>query len=180
MQNNLITPNLVDRLKGVVTFKAPVYKAIAEDTTATNNSAIIVIVVSVIVGIVNGAISGSLIGGLITQVLAGVVGWAFSSWLTAFVAKKFFSGDTNTGEMLRVFGHSYIFQLVGIIPVIGPIIGSVLQAIGNFFGVREAAGVDNTKAIIIVIVAAVAALIIGFVLAAIAAAIGFGAGALRR
>ena len=143
MQNNLITPNLVDRLKGVVTFKAPVYKAIAEDTTATNNSAIIVIVVSVIVGIVNGAISGSLIGGLITQVLAGVVGWAFSSWLTAFVAKKFFSGDTNTGEMLRVFGHSYIFQLLGIIPVIGPIIGSVLQAIGNFFGVREVTAVTG-------------------------------------
>ena len=180
MQNNLITPNLVDRLKGVVMFKAPVYKAIAEDTTATNNSAMIVIVVSVIVGLISGVFSGNLIGGLLIQVLSGVVGWAFSSWLTAFVAKKFFNGNTNTGEMLRVFGHSYIFQLVGVIPVIGPIIGSVLQAIGNFFGVREAAEVDNTKAIIIVIVAAVAALIIGFVLAAIAAAIGFGAGAIRR
>ena len=74
MQNNLITPNLVDRLKGVVTFKAPVYKAIAEDTTATNNSAIIVIVVSVIVGLISGVFSGNLIGGLLIQVLSGVVG----------------------------------------------------------------------------------------------------------
>jgi Yip1 domain len=173
MQNSLITPGLIDRLKGVAMFKAPVYKVIAEDVSATNMAAIIVVVVSAIVGLISGGITG-----IVIQLLGGLLGWAFSSWLTAFIAKKFFNGNTNTGEMLRVFGHSYIFQIVGIIPIVGPLVGAVLQAIGNFFGVREAAEVDNTKAIIIVVIAAIAAMLIGVVLAAVGVALGMGAGAI--
>ena len=169
MQNNLITPNLVDRLKGVVTFKAPVYKSIAEDTTATNNAAIIVIVTSVVAGIIGGAIisamgAGNFIGFLIRSVVSGLIGWVAASWVTAFVAKTFFKGDTNTSEMMRVFGFSSIFGILAIIPGIGGIIGAVLSAIGSVLGIREAASLDNTKAIITAVIAFVVIFVISAIL----------------
>ncbi len=162
--NNLITPSLVDRLKGVVMFKAPVYKAIAEDPNADQPALMIVIVSAVISALLNtvfGTGQGGLIGSLLLALLTVIVSWLFGSWLTAFVAKKFFNGDTNMAEMKRVLGHTYIFQIV-------PVIGGILAIIGNVIGIREAAGFDTTKAILTAIISGVIALVIaGVIFAAV-------------
>lgn len=162
--------SLTDRLMGVVTFKAPVYKDIAHDPAALQPAAIIVVAVAVISAVVSGLLSGAgIVFGLITAVLAVLLGWVVGSWLTAFVAKQFFQGQTNTGEMLRILGHTYIFQIVSIIPIIGGLIALVLNIIATIIAIREAASLDNTKAlltaIIVNVIVFVATLIIGGVIA---------------
>jgi len=164
------TDSLVNRLIGIITFKTPVYKEVAEDKTATSMAAIIVVVVAVLVGLISGLISNGrgVVYTLVYTVAAQLIGWAVGSWLLAFIAKQFFHGDTDTSEMLRVTGYTSIFQILGIIPLVG-IIGSLLQAVANVIGVREAAGFDTTKAILTVVIEWVIILIITAIIGTILA-----------
>lgn len=164
------TGSLVNRLMGIITFKTPVYKEVAEDKTATSMAAIIVVVVAVLVGLISGLISSgrSLVYTLVYTIIVQLIGWAIGSWLLAFIAKQFFHGDTDTGEMLRVTGHTSIFQILGVIPFLG-IIGSILQAVANVIGIREAAGFDTTKAILTVVIEWVIILVISGIIGAILA-----------
>ncbi len=164
--------SLTDRLMGVATFKAPVYKEIAHDASAIQPAALIVIAVAIISGLVSGLLGqGGILLTLVTIALGVLLGWLINSWLTAFVAKTFFKGDTNTSEMLRVQGHAYIFQILGIIPVIGSLAAAVLGIIANVLAIREASGLDTTKSILTaiivgVIVFVVTTIIVGAVVAA--------------
>ena len=178
--NTSSSSSLINRLQGIVTFKAPVYREVAEDTTATN-SALIVVIISVVVNIIAGALFArerGIVGALLISVLSAVVGWLIGSWLTAFVAKTFFQGNTNTGEMMRVLGHTYIFNILNIIPVIGSFAASILVIIANVIGIREAAGFDTTKAILTAIIVGVIVFVIIAVLTGIIAAAIIGAGAI--
>jgi len=171
--NSSTSSTLINRLQGIVTFKAPVYKEVAEDTTATN-SALIVVVITVVINIIAGALLSQdrgIVAVLLISIVSALVSWLIGSWLTAFVAKTFFQGTTNTGEMLRVLGHTYIFNVLGIIPVIGSLAASILIIIANVIGIREAAGFDTTKAILTaiivgVIVFVIIAVISGIIIAA--------------
>jgi hypothetical protein len=178
---------VMDRLMGILTFKAPVYKEVAEDRTATGTAAMIVIAVAIVVGIVvgiltNGASVGLIVGAIVSSIIVTPIAWFINAWLLAFVAKSFFQGDTDTGEMLRVTGYAAIFRLASIIPILGGLIALVLGIIANVIGIREAANVDNTKAILIAIIAAVIAFLVALLLAIIIsiplAAIGFATGAI--
>jgi hypothetical protein len=178
---------MMDRLMGILTFKAPVYKEVAEDRTATGTAAMIVIAVAIVVGIVtgiltNGASVGLIVGAIVSSIIVTPIAWFINAWLLAFVAKSFFQGDTDTGEMLRVTGYAAIFRLASIIPIIGGLIALVLGIIANVIGIREAANVDNTKAILIAVIAAViafiVALLLAFIIAIPLAAIGFATGAI--
>ncbi|MCL4505866.1 MAG: YIP1 family protein [Chloroflexi bacterium] len=166
----------MNRLTGIVTFKAPVYREVAEDTTATQSAALIVIVVAVIVGIVNGVLSRSFIGTLLVVVITQLIGWGLGSWVLAFVAKQFFQGDTNTSEMLRVTGYTSVFRIIGVIPFLG-IVGAILQIVANIIGIREAAGFDTTKAILTAIISGIIVFIVTLIIGFILAAIGLGAAA---
>jgi hypothetical protein len=163
--------SLVSRLMGIITFKTPVYKEVAEDKTATSMAAIIVVVVAVLVGLISGLISSgrSLVYTLVYTVIVQLISWAIGSWLLAFIAKQFFHGDTDTGEMLRVTGYTSIFQILGVIPVVGSIIGGLLQVVANVIGIREAAGFDTTKAILTVVIEWVIILVISGIIGAILA-----------
>src|SRR5207248_2792494 len=100
-----------DRIMGILTYKAPTYREVAEDTTATGQAATIVIVMAVLTAILGWAITaargsgaGSPIGTAIGNLLGTLIGWLVSAWVLAWVSTTFFNGKTNTGEMLRVTG----------------------------------------------------------------------------
>lgn len=161
---------------GVLTLKAPVYKQIAEDKSATTTAAIIVVVVSALAGLISaflGALPGGSGTGIVTAflyavvtVIVALIAWVVGSWLTAFVATTFFKGKTDTGEMMRVTGYTRIFGILGIIPILG-IVGVILSIIGNVIGIREAAGFDTTKAILTAIIAGVIVFIVVAILTGI-------------
>jgi Yip1 domain len=172
---------MINRLIGVITLKAATYREIADDKTATPQAAAIVVVVALIVGILTGLLftalgaGGGLIGAVIRGLVTALIGWAIGSWVFAFVSKTFFQGKTDTGEMMRVFGYTNIFQLLGIIPVLGTIVGLILSVIGAIIGIREASEFDTTKAILTGAVGFVILLIVAFVLGLIYALVGLGA-----
>src|SRR5258706_2118220 len=100
---------MLDRLMGVITLKAPVYRELADDTSATSQAAIVVVVVALIQGLVTGLIqlnpdgtyTTSLVGALISAVvtlLLALAAWALSAWVLSAVSGAL-GGKTNTGEM---------------------------------------------------------------------------------
>jgi hypothetical protein len=179
----------MERIMGVITLKAPVYKDIASDPAATPQARNVVIIVAILAALFGGAgpvIFGSgIVAGLISAVLAlaaVLISWYVGAWALAFVAKTFFQGQTQTQNMLRVTGFTSVFQIVtyvlGLIPCVGALaalIGAVMQIIGNIIGIREAGGLDTTKAILTAIIAGIVVFIISAVIGSIAALLGFGA-----
>jgi hypothetical protein len=178
---------MFDRIMGVITLKAPVYRAIADDQTATGMAATVFIVVTLIQNFFTGLVvttsSGSVHASLgdalihvIVGLIIGLIAWVFTAWVLSFVA-KLLDGKTSTSEMLRVTGFVQVFSLVNVINVlvlISPAIGCVtsilalvvgiLQLVGYVIGVREAAEFTTAKAIITGIVAVVVNFIIVLVI----------------
>lgn len=174
----------MDRIMGVVTLKAPVYRQIAEDPTATKTAAIIVAIISIVRGFSQGFVqldpnsglfSGDFLRGIIGAVVIGALGmlaWAVGSWILAFVANAL-GGKTNMQEMMRVTGYVAIFGIISVLvlfivllPVLGCLVGlmslivAILSIIGYIIGVREAAEFSTGKAIVAAIVAGLVNLVI--------------------
>ena len=182
---NQITPtnnaDLINRLKGIVMLQPPVYKQVAEDKSATPTAAMIVAASAALAGI--GQFMAAMLRGrtsigtallfAVFLVVAQILGWLLGSWLLAFVAKKFFNGDTDMGEMQRVNGFTRIFGAAGVlafIPVLGGLIGvaaAIAGIVGNIIGIREAAGLNTQNAILTAIIAGVAAFAAAFAIVAI-------------
>lgn len=184
---------MLDRLIGIATLKPAKYREVADDTTATGQAAMIVIVMAIIAGIL-GALTigiansmlgsstpgtgvpavpvGSPLGAFVSGVIRALIGWLVGGWVFAFVATTFFGGKTNTGEMLRVFGFAQIFQLLNIIPCIGWLAALVLSVIGGIIGIREAAEFDNTKAILTGVIGFIVMVVISIILSVVLGAVG--------
>ena len=94
--------SMMQRLMGVITLKAPIYKEIAEDPASLAPAAIITVVASVISGLI-GLLLGNPIMSLVAGVLSALLGWIVSAFVAGFVAERQ-GGKTNTQEMLRVLG----------------------------------------------------------------------------
>jgi hypothetical protein len=163
--------SLMERLLGIITFKAPIYKEIAEDQDATGIAAAIVVVVAVFVGFFSGLLQGGQLNaqfaqqgvdmnfnplfmgifGLFLQPIFSLIGWVIGSWLLAIIASKLFEGRTDTSEMLRIVGFTSVFNILAIIPCVG-IVGWILSIVGAVIGVREAAEFDTGKAVLTVLI----------------------------
>jgi hypothetical protein len=115
-----------------------------------------------------GTILLSIINAIVTPI-ASLIGWLIFGWLNGVAAKNFFKGDTNTGEILRVFGFAYIWAPLSAIPCIG-LLASILSIISNVIGIREAAGFDTGNAVLTWLVSV--AIIIGVFIALFACLFG--------
>jgi len=174
----------MDRIMGVITLKAPVYRQIAEDPAATKTAAIIVVLISIVRGFMQGLVqldpnsglfSTDFVRGVISAIIVGVLGivaWVVGSWILAFVANML-GGKTNTQEMMRVTGYVAIFGIVSLLillivllPGLGCLVGlmslivAILSIIGYVIGVREAAEFSTGKAISAAIIAGIVNMLI--------------------
>ena len=137
--------SLIQRLMGVITLKAPIYKEIAEDPAATMPATAITLVVAAITSL------GALLTGHVFDFVVGIIGaaatWVFSSFVAGFVAERM-GGKTSTAEMLRVIGHTNVFNLFGLLGCVGAIAALVLRTIAFVIAIREAAEFDTQKAVL--------------------------------
>jgi hypothetical protein len=168
---------MLERIMGVITLKAPIYRQIADDQTATPQALLIVVVALLVSGffghlvsVTTGTSQVSLLGaiaGAIGGLIIGLVAWVFTSWVLSFVA-GLLNGKTNLSEMLRVTGYVHVFDLVSVLNIallISTALGCVtalvslvvfiLSLIGYVIGVREAAEFSTGNAIITAIIAAI-------------------------
>ncbi len=180
---------MLDRIIGVVTLKPATYRQIADDPNQTTPAAIIVVIFAILGGIL-GAVTTSLItsgvsgaagvpapvtspiGTFVSSVINAIIGWLVGGWVFAFVSTTFFGGKTNTGEMLRVFGFTQVFQILNVIPCIGWIAALVLSVIGAIIGIREASEFDTTKAILTGLVGFVILVIVSIIIGAVLGVVG--------
>ncbi len=86
--------------------------------------------------------------------ISGILGWIIWSLVTWFVGTRFFKGQADPGEMLRVIGFAYSPLLLSIIPCVGGIIGLIWAIAAGFIAIRQGLDLDNTKAFFTVVIGA--------------------------
>lgn len=185
---------MLDRIMGVITLKAPVYRQIADDKTATMQAAMVLVIATLISGFFGGLVSfnaqtrttavsiGGAVFGAIFGVILALIGWVITAWVLQFVAKQL-GGKTDLGEMLRVTGYVGVFSVIGVLNilvlagtalscVVGlvQIVVGILRFVGFLIGVREAAEFSTTNAVITAIVAIIVNILIVVVIGGVIAA----------
>ncbi len=139
-----------ERMIGAATLNIQTYEEVEHDTTATGQAAVVVALVALA-----GAIGG--FGGAGYGVISGIV-WAFIGWfiwaaVTLFIGTKVFNGTADMGEMLRTLGFAQsvgILNVVGFVPVLGPIVALVAGIwvlVCGVVAVRQALDFTTGKAI---------------------------------
>lgn len=149
---------------GVFKLDANTFETIEKDTKLTTPAALIVALISLIVGVGNGFFAlfrdSSFLSGFIGSLVAVLVGWLLWSVITWFVGTRFFQGQADVGEMLRVIGFAYAPQVLSIIPCIGGLVGAVWTLAAGFVAVRQGLDLDNTKAALTIVVGFVCYLVL--------------------
>jgi hypothetical protein len=76
---------------------------------------------------------------------------------------------------LRIFGHTYVFQVLAVIPFIGTIAAFVLSIIATVLAIRESAGFDTQKAVATAVISGVILLVVNLVIGGMIGSIALGA-----
>jgi hypothetical protein len=149
---------MLARIVGVFKLNASTFEEIENNKTLTLTAAIIVAIVALVSGVGNGLFNGlrskSFGSGFLTSLVGVLVGWLIWSVVTWFVGTRFFKGQADIGEMLRVIGFAYAPMVLAIIPCVGSIIGTIWAIAAGFIAVRQGLDLDNTKAFLTVVVGA--------------------------
>lgn len=187
--------DFVGRIVRVLRLERAVFNEVEADTSATAQAWTIVLIATLSTGLagfvqefVAGPRFGNPVIGLVNGVINTLIGFLVWTFVVHLVGTRIFGGTATFGEMIRTLGFAYapnIFGILGGIPTLGPIIAFVLaiwSIIAGYFAVREGLDLDNTKAILTIIISFIAllivAVIIGFIFGAIAIALGLGSAAL--
>jgi hypothetical protein len=92
---------MVNRLIGIVTFKAPVYREVAHDPAALTPASVIVVISTVLIALLSGLLGTNPLGLAAiaaSSVVTVLISWLLASALTAFIANKFFGGQEQHGR----------------------------------------------------------------------------------
>lgn len=147
---------MLDRVIGVFKLDAATFEEIEHDNTATSQAAMVVLIVALVSAIGSGISAtigdASFFSSFVGSLLATFLGWLVWSAVTYFVGTSLFKGQATLDEMLRVIGFAYAPQVLGIIPCIGFIVGAIWSLIAGFIAVRQGLDLDNTNALLTIIV----------------------------
>lgn len=162
---------MLSRIVGVFKLSAATFEEIEHNTSLTFPAAVIVLLVSLISGVGNGFFNGfvhkTFLSGFIGALVSVIIGWLLWSAVTWFVGTRFFKGEADLGQMLRVIGFAYLPMLLSIIPCVGGIIGVIWTIAAVFIAIRQGLDLDNTKAFFTVVIGAFFYVILTVILNAI-------------
>lgn len=173
--------NFQERVIGALMLDATVFEEVEHDESSMGQAAAVVAISAVAGGI--GALGGGggltgLIGGVLLAGLAWVIGAAVV-WL---VGVQMMGHSSDLQQLLRTLGFASapgVLRVLGIIPLLGWIAvlaAAILSLIAWVIAVRQALDVDTGRAVLVCVLAFIAQLAIGVVLAAM----GFGVLAAAR
>jgi len=150
---------MLARIIGVFKLDVKTFEEIEHNTSLTLPAALIVVLVSLVSGVGNGLFNGfvhkSFISGFFGSLIAVLLGWLLWSAVTLFVGTRFFHGEADMGQMLRVIGFAYLPLLLSIIPCIGGVIGILWAIAAGFIAIRQGLDLDDIKSLLTVVVGAV-------------------------
>lgn len=162
---------MLDRVVGVFKLESATFEEIEHDEGATGQAALVVLIV-VFISAFGTGFAGTVSGqgffpNFLSTLLSGLVGWALISAILYFVGTAFFKGEATIGEMLRVVGFAYAPQILGVIPCIGWLIGFIWTFAALIVATRQGLDITTGKALVTIIIAAIAYAIVVLIIAAI-------------
>jgi hypothetical protein len=177
----------MDRIIKALTFKTDVYAEVENDVTFTNTAWIIVAVVSLLNQLGTRATTNFgnwLISAVIGTVFA-VIGFAVAAYVINLVGRMVFKADVDFGELVRTLGLAYVWQIVGLIGILGAFsvalacitapllfIGWILTVIAWFVAVKEALDLDWVPTIVTVVLGWIALIVVNLLAGLLLGAIG--------
>lgn len=186
---------MIDRIIGAFTFKGSVYSEAKADTSFTQNAWLIVVVTAFLAQLGawssqlqgDGGIVGWLVGTVIGTLFA-VGGFALACFVVVFAAKTFFQVTTTFQEMVRVLGLAYVWNIVGILAIVGAVsvalscivapislLVGLVGIVAFVFAIKTSLVLEWVPAIVIAVCAWVVTFIVGLIAGAIIGLLGFGA-----
>jgi hypothetical protein len=158
---------LMDRIVGAFTFRKGVYAEVEKDTAFSTTAWILVIVVAFINQLGSAAsrnLAGWVVGAVVGTIFA-VVGFAVGAFVISLVGRAVFNAEVNFNEMVRTLGLAYVWQVVGVLGILGvlsPALGcvtapavlvaAILGLIAWFVAAKEALDLDWLRTIVTVII----------------------------
>src|SRR4030042_2980460 len=140
---------MLARIIGVFKLNAATFEEIEHNTSLTLPAAVIVVLVSLISGVGNGLFNGfihkSFFCGFFGALISVLLGWLLWSAVTLFVGTRFFKGEADLGQMLRVIGFAYVPLVLSIIPCVGGVIGIIWAIAAGFIAIRQGLALDDLK-----------------------------------
>jgi hypothetical protein len=169
--------SLVDRMMRAIRADVNLFEEVERDQSATTQAATVVAIVAVASAIgaglgatmapaVQGVPAQGFVGAFFAALIGAFIGWVVWSYVTYFVGTRLFNGTATPGEMLRCIGFAQSPQVLAIltfIPILGPILGFLLFLWSIYIGfvaVRQALDIDNTKAILTIVISAIVTFIV--------------------
>jgi len=110
-----------------------------------------------------------ILNALIGAVIAIVIAFA-AIYITNIVAEKLFKGKGKFPQYFRVMGYASLVNILGILTIIsilGSLAGLWVGLVINYFALKQVHKLDNTNAILAMIVSFVITLILGFIVASV-------------
>jgi hypothetical protein len=157
-----------DRVAGAMRLRASTFEDVEHDTTATTQSAIVVVLASISSGIAFIWYGG--LTGVVTNAVWALVSWALYAGLVWIIGTQVMPGrstEADFGQLLRTMGFGQapgLLAFIGVIPVLGWFIwlGVVVWTIAaTVVGVRQALDYDETwRAAVAVVLAFVLAVLV--------------------
>lgn len=158
---------LFNRMVRAAKLEPELYEEVERDVEATKEALLVVLIVGICSAIGNIGILGT--KGIITGLIAGILGWVLWSFVIFLIGVKGFKHTSDMGELLRCLGFAYsplVLNILGIIPVLGPIVlivASIWALIAFVVATRQALDCGTGRAILV----AVLGFIVYWVVAAI-------------
>ena len=189
---------LLERIIGAFTFRKEVYAEVEKDTEFTSTAWMLVAVISCLVQL--GQFPGYGFGGIGAWLIASVIrvvfsigGFALGAFVVSWLGKKMFQAETDFDEMVRVLGLAYVWNVVGVLGIVGIIpglaciLGPALLVLGIvawvaglvswLFAAKEALDLDWGSTAIVVVIAWAIGMALAGIAALIVSVLGFGAAA---
>jgi hypothetical protein len=165
----------MERIIGAFTFRKQVYADVEQDKAFTSTAWLLVVVVTFInqLGSLRfGQFGQSLLGVIIGTVIQ-VAGFALAALVVNLVGRALFKADVTFDELVRTLGLAYVWRIVGVLNILGPvlscllapvtIISVVLLVISWFIAVKEALDLDWVPTIVTVVLGWVVILVFQFI-----------------
>jgi hypothetical protein len=181
--------NMINRVLRAAQLDKEFFKEAEADTSLNQEALTVVIIVSVIAGIGSfiSALTtesfGAAILGLVVTIVIGVANYYIWAYVTHFIGTNMFQGEADVGELLRVLGYASgprLLSFFAFIPCVGAILafaGGIWALVVGFFGVQEALDLDTTETLVTVVLGWIVIFIISAVVASVLGigALGIGA-----
>lgn len=141
---------MMERAIGAAMLDAATYEEVEHDPGAMGQAAVVILVVALAAGI--GAARGGL-GAIAVGAIGSLIGWLLWAAITWLVGTRLLptpQTEADFGQLLRTLGFSAapgVFQIFGIVPVIGLVIGlvaSLWQLAAMVVAVRQALDYEST------------------------------------